>query len=279
MRIQLASDLHLEHLRDRFPGERVIAPAPDADLLVIAGDIANGVDGVRMFANWPVPVLYVVGNHESYGHELSTIRRAIREAAAGTSVLLLDNDIADLLQFAHWASSRSVELQHIRVLGCTLWTDYELPNSPLRGRRARAYAERRLSDHRAIRSAEGAAFSASDALREHSASVAWLSRELAKPFAGRTVVITHHAPHIRSVHPRYSGDPLSTAFVSHLPALTAQADLWLHGHVHDSFDFVDGRCRVVANPLGYPLNRNSALNAHDLVFENPEFRHAFVIDI
>lgn len=65
MRIQLASDLHLEPLTDRFPGERVVAPAPDADLLVLAGDIANGLDGVRLFADWPVPVLYVMGNHES----------------------------------------------------------------------------------------------------------------------------------------------------------------------------------------------------------------------
>jgi hypothetical protein len=34
--------------------------------------------------------------------------------------------------------------------------------------------------------------------------------------------------------------------------LLPQADLWLHGHVHDSFDYWAG-CRIVANPRGYPL--------------------------
>jgi hypothetical protein len=44
MKIQLASDLHLEFLR-RFPGERLITPAPGADVLILAGDISNGTDG------------------------------------------------------------------------------------------------------------------------------------------------------------------------------------------------------------------------------------------
>jgi len=41
MRIQIASDLHLEHLEWRFPKYRGVEPT-DADVLVLAGDIANG---------------------------------------------------------------------------------------------------------------------------------------------------------------------------------------------------------------------------------------------
>ena len=65
MRIQLASDLHLEYLQRLFPGERLISPAVDADLMVLAGDIGNGIQAIELFKNWPVPLLLLAGNHES----------------------------------------------------------------------------------------------------------------------------------------------------------------------------------------------------------------------
>ena len=93
------------------------------------------------------------------------------------------------------------------------------------------------------------------------------------------MVITHHGPHPLSVHPRYAGDPVNAAFVSDLSELLPKADLWLHGHVHDSFDYKVGNCRVVANPLGYPSNLRSVGNAIELVFENRTFGWACVIDV
>lgn len=41
MKIQLASDLHLEHLVRQFPSETLIRPARQADVLVLAGDIGR----------------------------------------------------------------------------------------------------------------------------------------------------------------------------------------------------------------------------------------------
>jgi predicted phosphodiesterase len=83
MRIQLASDLHLEHLRRTFPGEREIAGAHGVDVLVLAGDIANGLQAVDFLERWPVPALYLAGNHELYGHEMPKLRKALREPSAG----------------------------------------------------------------------------------------------------------------------------------------------------------------------------------------------------
>ena len=51
MQIQLLSDLHLE--TETFDP----APAPGAELLVLAGDIDATWDGFARFAGWPVPVL------------------------------------------------------------------------------------------------------------------------------------------------------------------------------------------------------------------------------
>lgn len=64
MKIQVASDLHLEFLDQRFPDYRVIEYT-DADVLIIAGDIHRNTKAISAFADWPVPVIYVHGNHEA----------------------------------------------------------------------------------------------------------------------------------------------------------------------------------------------------------------------
>ena len=262
MKIQIASDLHLEFLQRNFPGERIIAPAPEAELLVLAGDIANGVDAVSLFADWPVPVLYVAGNHEFYAQSFEQTRADLRAACVGTSVRFLDNDVADF--------------GGVRFLGCTLWTDYRL-NLNRTQRQLMENAEMRLNDHHSIRTQEGR-FSAAQALAEHERSRSWLERNLAQPYDGKTVVISHHGPHPLSVHPRYAGDITNAAFVSDLSDLLPKADLWLHGHVHDTFDYVIENCRVIANPRGYARDRSVAKSS-ELLFENPLFQWAFVVDL
>jgi len=56
-------------------------------------------------------------------------------------------------------------------------------------------------------------------------------------------------------------------------------DLWLHGHVHDSFDYQVGQCRVVANPAGYVLNRRYAIDPSEYEFENPAFDRNLLVEI
>jgi predicted phosphodiesterase len=275
MRIQLASDLHLEMLERYYPGERLIAPAAHADLLVLAGDIANGPRAIQLFAHWPVPVIYVAGNHEFYDSQWQETRALLKASAAGTSVVFLDNELADLSVFEQWASVRRDELARIRILGSTLWTDYELLG-PTTRQEAMTIAQSRIADHRTIQVGDGR-FGPGMALEDHLASRAWLSRELAKPYEGTTVVVTHHGPHPSSVHPRYAGDSCNAAFVSDLTELVHKTDLWLHGHVHDNFDYRVGQCRVVANPRGYALNRGRVA-FEDLVFENLAFQWNCVFD-
>lgn len=279
MRIQFASDLHLECLGRAFADATVVSPLPHADLLVLAGDIDNGVAGVRKFATWPVPVLYVLGNHEAYERVLDDVRASIREAARGTSVVVLDNEVADLSRFEHWAVERRDPLRRVRFLGCTLWTDYRLPSAGADPKAGMAEAVRRISDHRLIRKASGEHFMPEDALALHEQSRRWLEHELARPFEGKTIVITHHAPHEGSIHPRYAGQALNAAFASQLPQLLSQADVWIHGHTHDTFDYTVGRCRVVANPLGYPRNLGSAADASGIEFENKRFQEGRTIDV
>lgn len=120
---------------------------------------------------------------------------------------------------------------------------------------------------------------ARDTLADHERSRSWLERELAKPFAGKTVVVTHHGPHPLSIAPRFVGNALNAGFVSDLTPLMAGADLWLHGHVHDSFDYRVGACRVVANPAGYAMNGVVEDSVARFELENGKFDRKLVIDV
>ena len=263
MRIQLASDLHLEHLQRGFPGERLIVPAQGADALVLAGDIANGTLAIELFKDWPVPVFYLAGNHEFYGSDFSETRQNLQQSAAGTIVRFLDDTL--------------IELDGVRILGSTLWTDYLVFPEWTQNQLMQA-AQDVIQDHRLIADKDGV-FTPAAALAEHLKSRIWLEQQLDKPYSGKTVVITHHAPHPLSIHPRHAHDPVTAAFVSNLGDVVEKADFWFHGHVHDSFDYRVGKCRVVANPRGYASNKKTAGSAKDLVFENPEFQGACLIDI
>lgn len=264
MRIQLASDLHLELLAKQFPGETLIKHAHMVDVLVLAGDITRASDAVELFGAWPVPVIYVAGNHEFYHECYEDTFMRLKERTQDTSIRFLERDIVDF--------------GGVRFLGCILWTDYLLFGAQLQ-RQAMKSAQRHLNDHRVIRTAVGDRFRPEYALREHEKARAWLGEQLQQPYDGKTVVVTHHGVHPSSVHPRYAGDITNAAFVSDLTDLVERADFWFHGHVHDSFDYTVGKCRVVANPRGYARNRYSATSPKALEFENASFQHACVINI
>jgi len=261
MKIQIASDLHLDILQQQFPGYRVIEPA-DADVLVIAGDIHHGAAALETFADWPVPVVYVNGNHEAYHEHYPGLIARLRQSSSHSHIRYLENE--------EW------RMAGVRFLGCCLWTDYRY--SELTQDAAMAESEKILYDHKLITTDDGL-FSATDALHMHEASRDWLARKLDERFDGKTVVVTHHSPHPNSVHPRFAGSPLNAAFVSDLSALMGKAALWIHGHVHDSFDYMLAGTRVVANPRGYALNRRVAKNVGEVDWENKAFDAALVVEV
>ncbi|AOK29972.1 MULTISPECIES: metallophosphoesterase [Burkholderia] len=117
-------------------------------------------------------------------------------------------------------------------------------------------------------------FTPRDALALHRTARAWLERELAKPWAGATIVVTHHAPHRASLAARYAGDLVSSGFVNDLPALVRPpVSLWIHGHTHTSFDYTTANgTRVVCNPHGYVSRRTGE-------HENPAFEWNKVVTL
>ena len=208
MTLHILNDLHIE-FEDFDP------PATDAEVVILAGDIGVGVEGLRWAEErFPDrPMIYVPGNHEFYHHDLSLIEELKEQAP----------------EHIHVLNDDQVTIDGVRFLGSVLWTDFGLF-----GEADRLFAmqqvRQQMTDFSIIRNG-GQRFTPEDAIRLHTASRGWLVTMLAEHFAGKTVVVTHHAPSSRSVHPRYASDLLTPAFASNLENLMDgdRAALWVHG--------------------------------------------------
>ena len=123
-------------------------------------------------------------------------------------------------------------------------------------------ARQGVSDFRMIRLSNTEFFHPELAREMHLAQVKWLEGKLAAEFDGPTIVATHYLPHRHSIHPKYEGDRFNPAFVSDLAHLVRlPVALWIHGHTHESLDYVVNGTRVVCNPRGYlPMEPNPAFD-------------------
>lgn len=231
MRIHLLSDLHNEF--DLFEPE-----VRDADAVILAGDIDVKTRGVEWAKNtFTCPVLYVPGNHEFYGGHLTRTLEKMR-AASSDQVRVLDRD--------------EVILSGVRFLGATMWTDFAATGNPPI---AAFTAQNGLNDFKQIRTAEFRRIRPADLISESAKTRDWLRAKLADPFDGPTVVITHHAPSMRSLEDNpHAGGHLDAAFANRWEDLMGgdQVALWVHGHSHTAVDYDVAGTRVVCNPRGYP---------------------------
>lgn len=235
MKLQILSDLHLE--TEAFVPE----PAPGAEALVLAGDVDSGWDGLARFAGWPVPVIFVAGNHEFDRRELRTAWPALRERCASLGLRLLECESLTLVD---------AQGQRVRFVGTVRWSDFDLLGAATRDKVMRA-ARYFVDVMCATR--DGAPFDAAAVREEALACRAWLAQELMRPRGDwdRTVVVTHYGPSLRSADPRYGAQPGTASFCNADDALLEFADLWVHGHLHCRQDWRAGRCRVVSNARGH----------------------------
>lgn len=258
MKLALFSDLHLESLHTPWQ-----PPALDVDVVILAGDIGSHTHGIawaaEAFRQAPVSpdVVYVAGNHEYYDAHLGLLdeMNAPRWERLGV----------------HFLECKTYDRPGVRILGCTLWSGFTLhgADTVVHGMNA---ARKGINDFWMIRARGGKRLDPRDTVKLHRKAVGWLDTELAKPFDGKTVVVTHFAPHPGCVAPQHRGSDLSPYFVSDLSGLMKrhQISVWCYGHTHTNIDFIaENGCRVVSNQRGYAFEGAAGI----------EFRPDFVIDV
>jgi predicted phosphodiesterase len=240
-------------------------PDPSSyDVVILAGDMHLGRKSIAWAAKaFPKSkdVVLLLGNHEFYGEHVNR--------------LCLDLH-AEVEQHPniHFLDESSWQCGNVRFIGSTLWTDFRLMGSSSTAiERAMQESKRCITDFRTIRFGSTGWMTPGDSVKLHLVAVEYLQKELATPFAGKTVVVTHHLPSMHSVSEQYKHELTSCAFASNLDQLVEQADYWIHGHTHDSFDYILGKCRVVCNPRGYPINRITG------EYENPKFNSQLIVEV
>ena len=235
MKIQILSDLHLEFGYDRgvFSSEHIVG-----DVVILAGDTHVSPDLLKEFLLTinKVPIVLVLGNHEFYGRDFYAVKKRYQDLLCSPSenLYLLENQSLELPQF-----------QGYTFLGATLWTSFEDAVVEL------STIQKSVNDYKMITD-RGVPITPSVTQREHRESVRFLAGALFKS-KNKVVVVSHHAPSYKSIHPKFVGNVLNPSFVSNLDYLIEahQPCLWVHGHSHASASYNIGETQVICNPFGY----------------------------
>jgi len=240
MKIFPVSDMHLEFHQQSLPPYRGMA-----DVIVCAGDMhtkGRAPKLLRMIFNHQ-EIIYIAGNHEYYGSSIEEQDELLREECKKDGIHFLQRD--------------KVEIDGVTFAGCTLWSDFKL-FGPEQEAKAITETRRCLRDYHAIHldKQKTRIIEPADTVAIHHKDITWLHEQFVqKP--DKLVVVTHHGPSIKSLHPAYTEDIVSCGFVSALDDFVdaSRANYWISGHSHCAQNFRIGQTQVYQNCLGYPMER------------------------
>ncbi|GGG96427.1 metallophosphoesterase [Pedobacter zeae] len=241
MKIQIISDLHQEFGISDLSFQ-------NADLVILAGDINLGTKGIEWVKQniSNKPVIYVLGNHEYYKGTYPNTLNKIVVQAKDSNIYVLENSF--------------VEFEGIRFHGATLWTDFSLFGNPME---YGIICQSKMNDYKLIRRAPTySKLRTIDTYKIHKISKNWLQKSLEESIGYKNVVITHHAPSVRSLPSLYINDPISAAYASDLEDLIIKyhPSYWIHGHIHTPARYRIGETEIICNPHGYI---NEKYNGYD----------------
>lgn len=241
MNIQVVSDIHCEHMADN--GKTFIAEMDptEVDVLVLPGDIVNAVDFVRpitaickKYKN--AHVVYVHGNHEFYDSDRDSVVKLTQQAMKKNSNLV-------------WLDCTLKVINGQRFLGAPLWFSYDdrIPDT-----------YQYLSDFNLINDYETWVY------RENKRAKEFFENNLKEG----DIVVTHHLPSYRCVHPTYMCNSLNHFFVSDVSYLIEERKpkYWFYGHSHKSNVTRIGDTTLVCNPCGYLFQPNVSFQEKLILF-------------
>lgn len=253
MRIQYASDLHLE-FGENSKWLKANPLIPSADILVLAGDI--GYLGDANYATHPFwdkvseefkQVTVIPGNHELYKffdinelHEGWKLEIRPNVHVHYNSVIPLDDDT--------------------ELIVSTLWA--KIPPGE------EYITEHCVSDFKRIRNGKFR-LSAERFNKEHERCFNFIKKSIDESTAKNIIVATHHVPSFALMAEEFKGSSINGAFTVELGNFIAESRInsWIYGHSHRNIDAVIGKTHCVSNQLGYVFQDEHHSFRQDAVLE------------
>ena len=257
MKIAVGSDLHLEFMGMDFE-------LPDADVLILAGDILviddlrdvfdfskNSFDArtfLRDISFKYKNVIYVPGNHEYYGGVFGTTKDKI--------VSFLKSENITNIEFSEYGSTI---IDDVKFVYATLWTDINRGNPILL-----SMGSSIMNDYNQIMTTDldvesgGRYLQPKDTVNKHFQHKEFIEKEVVG--FDKVVVITHHSPSLLSSDRRHSNsDYFYCCTDMDLVILdNPQINYWIHGHLHNRVNYKIGETTVISNCRGYSPHEKMA---------------------
>lgn len=247
MLVQIISDTHND-LRRFIPNKNV-------DLIIHAGDFNSGAvasikpieDFVNLCNSYGKACVFVLGNHDYYGHNFYNSAIEIECYKRGYNLLTLNN---------------TFKYKSFEFIGNIFGTDFELPDTGYNNvDLTKMYCRRNISDFYEIYrdSALDDLFTPDDYINEFNKSL-----EFIEPYRYKeNIVLVSHFPLSKTcLDPRYLNSPLNPYFINDINL--EGFNIVVSGHTHTTLHNKIGNTDVYINAYGYS-NKN---NFECLMYEN-----------
>lgn len=240
MKIKVWSDLHLEFRDYLFDHIHIPSTDDKETTLLLAGDISVGTTAkpfIEEMCKHFKYVLMICGNHEFYYNDYNNVIRSLQEYSwdeGPENFYFLHND--------------TIVLDGVRFIGGTMWTNIN-DGDPI----SMGAAHRIMCDYQEIKDSKEC-ITPEFTILEYDKFINFLLKEFDKLFDGNTVVMTHHSPGNELKRRGRHGDRVGACYFADIEEMIGyhnKAKLWVHGHTHQSWDYMINETRVVCNPYGY----------------------------
>ena len=242
IKIHLVSDLHTEF--GVWPEIPVCG-----DILAVAGDLCTwsnvhgGVDWLNEQGKKFDRVFFIPGNHEYYGgswyHVNNYWTNKCRFDLAENVICLMEKP--------------AYEYKDTVFIGHTLWTDLK-NGDPL----AKLMFMNHMRDYTAC-----IGLTPEETIIMNRGAKQIIEQLVLKNIDKKVVILTHHIPTDKAIHPKWAGDHLNAAFANYdgwaeKLLLYGNIKLWHFGHTHTPFyRNLGDNTPFVCNPHGYAGYENN----------------------
>lgn len=238
MKISIVSDIHTECFFDEGVFKKLEERSKEIDALIVAGDLSNGKHlgpSLKRLVDNFENVVYVTGNHEYWHTTIEKLEETICNFASKHTNL-------------HYLNNSSATIKGQRFLGTTLWFPDTLKARLNKTGYTEDFFGRKKytwSDFENIKGFDN-----------------WIwgkfeeqSNFIKDNVKKEDIVVTHYLPFPESIHQKYLNDSCNCFFLSDLTdklrKIKSLPKLFIHGHTHESFDYMIEDSRIICNPVGY----------------------------